>query len=96
MPYLANGLYFIFQTGTSSLYDPKEMIPMTFMGEFWRLPVIVITPLAILFLAFNIIRLMVILPRYGLKKVIVYNLLFTLLSLGSFFITPHYFYWLFD
>ncbi len=97
IPYWTNGLYHVFCCGTSSLFDPKSLLPMTIVGEAWRIPILILYPLLMGYLLFSLIRFIVIVVRYrkpGLNNMII--LIFNLLIIGAYFFTPHYFYWLLD
>lgn len=97
IPYWANGLYHVFCVGTSSLFDPKSLLPMTIIGEAWRIPVLISYPLLLGYLLFSLIRFIVVVARYrnpGFNNILI--LVFNLLIIGTYFFTPHYFYWLLD
>jgi len=97
LPYWANGLYYVFSSGTTSLYDPKALLPMTLMGEIWRIPVLVFYPVILAYLLFSLIRFMVIVFRRKNPGIInVMILIYNLLIIVTFFFVPHYFYWLLD
>ncbi|HOH84632.1 MAG TPA: hypothetical protein PLI16_08470, partial [Bacteroidales bacterium] len=97
IPYWTNGLYHVFCCGTSSLFDPKSLLPMTIIGEAWRIPILVLYPLFMGYLLFSLIRFIVLVVRRknpGIINVVI--LLFNLLIIAVFFFVPHYFYWLLD
>jgi len=97
IPFWTNGLYHVFCCGTSSLFDPKSLLPMTIIGEVWRIPVLVLYPVLLIYLLFSLIRFIVVVIKH--KNPGVYNLLiliFNLLIIVAYFFTPRYFYWLLD
>jgi len=97
IPYWTNGLYHVFCCGTSSAFDPKSLLPMTIIGEVWRIPVLLLYPLLMGYLLFSLIRFIVVVARYrnpGLNNILI--LVFNLLIIATYFFTPHYFYWLLD
>jgi len=97
LPYWTNGLYRIFAAAVSSAYDPKTLIPMTLIGEIWRIPVLVLYPVILCYLLFSFIRFIVVIIRKrkpGWENVLI--LLYNLLIIAAYFFTPHYFYWLLD
>ena len=97
IPFWANGLYHVFCCGTSSLFDPKSLLPMTIIGEVWRIPVLVLYPLLLIYLLFSLIRFIVVVVKNknpGVNNLLI--LIFNLLIIVAYFFTPHYFYWLLD
>lgn len=97
IPYWTNGLYHVFYNGTSSAFDPKALLPMILIGEFWRIPVLVLYPLLLIYLLFSLIRFIVVVIKNknpGVSNLLI--LIFNLLIIVAYFFTPHYFYWLLD
>ena len=97
LPYWTNGLYQVFHHGTTSLFDPKAMLPMTLVGEIWRLPILLLFPLILLYLLFSLIRFIIVVIRRekpGINNILI--LIYSLLTLGIQFLLPGYFYWLLD
>lgn len=97
IPYWANGLFFVFRHGTSSAYDPKGLIPMLWLSEGWRLPLLILFLLMVVFLLFNLIRLIA--RGFNSKPYGKYNtisLIWSILCILSFAGVPSYFYWLMD
>jgi hypothetical protein len=97
LPYWTNGLYQVFSKGTSSMFDPKALLPMTIIGEFWRLPILLLYPFILLYLVFSFIRFIIVVIRRdkpGINNILI--LIFSLLTMGVQFLLPGYFYWLLD
>ncbi|MCK9611916.1 MAG: hypothetical protein WC401_04740 [Bacteroidales bacterium] len=97
MPYWANGLFYVFSEGTSSLYDPKSLLPMNIIGEIWRIPILLLYGLLLVYLASSFIWVIISSisqRKAGTAQIII--LIFNLLVVASYFFSPHYFYWLLD
>jgi hypothetical protein len=97
LPYWTNGLYHVFCCGTSSAYDPKSLLPMTLIGEVWRIPVLILYPVLLIYLLFSLIRFIVVViknKKPGINNILI--LIFNVLIIAANFFTPHYFYWLLD
>ncbi len=96
-PYWISGLYPVFRNETSAMFDPKALLPMTLMGEFWRLPILMLYPLIFLYLLFSLIRFIIVVIRReepGINNFLI--LFYSLLTLGIHYLLPGYFYWLLD
>ena len=94
--YWANGLHYVFSGGTSSLYDPKDLVPYIDIGVIWSAPVMffhiliwLLVPVPIILAAINIRR-----ERFNYKDT--FTLIVIALLVLSFFITPNYMYWFLD
>ncbi len=97
LPYWTNGLYFVFSAGLSSAFDPKELLPMTLIGEFWRIPVLIFYPVIVLYMIFSLIRFIVIvIKKKKFEPINILILTYNILVIAAYFFTPHYFYWLLD
>jgi len=97
IPYWTNGLYHVFCCGTSSSFDPKSLLPMTLIGEVWRIPILFLYPLILLYLIFSFIRIIVVVIRkknLGTNELLI--LISSILVIVTAYFTPHYFYWLLD
>jgi len=95
LPYWVNGLYVVFVHGTSSAFEPQYLLPMSIIGEIWRIPVLVLYPLILIYLVFSFIRFVVMVIKYyrpKAKNLLI--LLFNILIIVAWFFVPHYFYWL--
>ncbi len=94
--YWANGLHFVFSEGTSSLYDPKDLIPYIDIGVLWSVPVMffhvliwLLVPIPVILAILNIRK-----ERVNYKDAV--TLLVIALLILSFFTTPNYMYWFLD
>ena len=82
-------------TAKVTIFDPKALIPMTWIGDFWRLPIL------LLFLASVVgVPTSVVLAGFGLRKrqwrgaVVV--ALCTGVTVAAYLSSPNYMYWLMD
>ncbi len=97
VPYWTNGLLHVFGKGASTTFDPKALLPMTILGEAWRLPILVMHPLVLVYLVFSLVRFIVVIVRRnkpGLNNILI--LIYTLLNIALLFFIPQYFNWLLD
>lgn len=98
LPFWSLGLHRIFwQEGFSYLFDPKERIPMSLMGELWRFPVLLLQVLIPMALLLYLILLIIRLVKKKDASVYLYNMIVLLaLPLIQRLLLPHYLKWLVD
>ncbi len=95
-PYWANGLHFVFSGGTSSLYDPKDLIPYVDIGIIWSVPVLFFHMLIWLIVPLPVILAVINIRKEGVNYKDALTLLIIVLLVSSFYFTPDYMYWFMD
>jgi len=95
-PYWANGLQYVFSAGTSSLYDPKSLIPYTDINVVWNGVVMLFFVLAFILILIPIAFAVIDSIKNGFDKKYIYAAVFYLLIFAAFHFAPHYGYWFMD
>jgi len=95
-PYWANGLQYVFSAGTSSLYDPKSLIPYTDINVVWNGVVMLFFVLAFILILIPIAFAVIDSIKNGFDKKYIYAAGFYLLIFAAFRFAPHYGYWFMD
>ena len=95
-PYWANGLSYIGCGGGT--YDPKGLVPMAYIGEFWRIPIMLFYPIELILIPTTFVILIV--TSIKSKKIDLITLLgiviiATTIAL-NYFINTDYWAWLMD
>ena len=95
-PYWANGLHHVFSNGTSSMYDPKDILPYSEIGIIWSASVLMYHILIWIIIPFPVVLWILDIKNNGftLKDYLIIVVL--LLIAASFYITPNYMYWFLD
>lgn len=96
LPYWANGLYYVFASGTSSLYDPKSLLPYTDISVIWSILVLAFHLFAYFLILIPIIIATLDIRKNGFDKKYLYAVSVYLLIFASFYFAPHYMYWFLD
>jgi len=95
-PYWANGLQYVFSAGTSSLYDPKSLIPYTDINVVWNGVIMLFFVLAFILILIPIAFAVIDSIKNGFDKKYIYAAGFYLLIFAAFRFAPHYGYWFMD
>lgn len=95
-PYWANGLQYVFSAGTSSLYDPKSLIPYTDINVVWNGVAMLFFVLAFILILIPIAFAVIDSIKNGFDKKYIYAAGFYLLIFAAFRFAPHYGYWFMD
>ena len=96
MPYWANGLHHVFSTGTSSLYDPKSLLPHNDISFLWNTLVMVFYLFAFILILIPLIITILDIRKNGFDKKYIYSFIVYLLIFVPFYFTPNYMYWFLD
>lgn len=96
IPYWANGLHHIFWSGTSSLYDPKSLLPYSDISVVWNSGVMLFYLLAFLLILVPVILAILDIRKNGFSKKYLYATAVYLLIFAAFQFTPNYMYWFLD
>jgi hypothetical protein len=99
-PYWANGLFYVFSTGSvSTAYDPKAILPYIEFGETWSdivvyfyLACIILIPTVLIRFAFKWFKN----ANHTKSSYDILTIFFLVLLIISFFATPNFFGWLAD
>lgn len=95
-PFWANGLHHVFSNGTTSMYDPKDLLPYTEIGSLWALPVLLFHVLILLIIPVPIMLWILDIKKNGFGKKEYFIIGSLVLITLTFFTTPHYMYWFMD
>jgi hypothetical protein len=95
-PYWANGLQYVFASGTSSMYDPKSLIPYTDIYVIWNGGVMLFFLLAFILILIPVASAVIDSIKNGFDLKYIYAAGFYLLIFAAFRLTPHYGYWFMD
>jgi hypothetical protein len=95
-PYWAYALQDIFATGGNSCYDPKALLPMALMGEYWRFPVLILQMLVWPLSLFILLREIIIFRANRKLLPLLLIVLMVLLQAVVVVFTPGYLEWLLD
>jgi len=95
-PYWANGLQFVFNAGTSSMYDPKSLLPYTDIGIAWSIGVMAFFLLAFILILAPVFLAVIDSVKNGFDKKYIYAFGFYLLIFAAFRLTPYFGYWFMD
>ena len=96
IPYWANGLQYVFASGTSSVYDPKSLLPYTDLNNFWSIPVMLFFLSAYILVIIPVILSVIDLRKNGFDKKYIFSAALYSLTFVSFYLAPHYLYWFLD
>jgi len=96
IPYWANGLQYVFSSGTSSMYDPKSLIPYSDINVIWNGGVMLFFLLAFILILIPVASAVINSIKNGFDKKYIYGAGFYLLIFAAFSLTPHYGYWFMD
>ena len=96
IPYWANGLQYVFSAGTTSLYDPKSLIPYTDIYYLWNSMVMAFNLFAYILVLIPVILAILDIRKNGFNKKYVYAAAAYALIFVSFYLAPHYMYWFLD
>lgn len=95
-PYWANGLQYVFSSGTSSLYDPKSLIPYTDINVIWNGGAMLFFLLAFILILIPLAFAVIDSIKNGFDLKYIYAAGFYLLIFAAFRLTPYYGYWFMD
>lgn len=96
IPYWANGLEYVFSSGTSSMYDPKSLIPYADINVIWSGGVMLFYLLAFVLILIPVATAVIDSVKNGFAVKYVYAAGFYLLIFAAFSLAPHYVYWFLD
>jgi hypothetical protein len=96
LPYWANGLHYIFASGTSSLYDPKSLLPYSDISYVWNTVVMAFHLFAFILIIIPVIIAIIDIRKNGFDKKYLYAVVLYLLIFVSLHFTPQYMYWFLD
>jgi hypothetical protein len=96
LPYWANGLQYVFASGTSSLYDPKSLLPYSDISYVWNTVVMAFHLFAFILIIIPVIISIIDIRKNGFDKKYLYGVIMYLLIFVSFYFAPHYMYWFLD
>jgi hypothetical protein len=96
-PYWVNGVFRASDVAAGGAYDPKALPPMTWIGELWRVPVIILYPLAFLWATVVLAAALRAIFTTGGKSRWAWAVIITsAITLGSLLYCPGYGPWLMD
>lgn len=96
VPYWANGLHYVFAAGTSSLYDPKSLLPYCDISFVWNSVVMAFHLFAFILIIIPAVIAIIDIRKNGFDKKYLYAVVLYLLIFVSFYFAPHYMYWFLD
>ena len=96
IPYWANGLQYVFSGGTTSLYDPKSLIPYTDIYYAWNTMVMAFNLFAYILILIPVILAILDIRKNGFNRKYVFAAAAYALIFVSFYLAPHYMYWFLD
>ncbi len=96
IPYWANGLQYVFSGRTTSLYDPKSLIPYTDIYYLWNTVVMLFNLFAYILVIIPVIFAIIDIRKNGFDKKYAYAVVFYSLIFVSFYFAPNYMYWFLD
>ena len=96
IPYWANGLQHVFWSGTSSMYDPKSLLPHNDISFVWNSGVMLFYLLAFILIIVPIILAILDMRKNGISRKYLYAAMFYLLIFAAFRFAPNYMYWFLD
>jgi len=96
MPYWANGLHHVFSTGTSSLYDPKSLLPYNEISFLWNSLVMAFHLFAFILILIPLIIAVLDIRKNGFDKKYIFAFFVYLLIFVPFYFAPNYMYWFLD
>lgn len=95
-PYWANGLHYVFVSGTSSLYDPKSLLPYADISVIWSITVMAFHLFAFLLIIIPVVIALLDIRKNGFDKKYLYAVVIYIFIFVSFYFAPHYMYWFLD
>ncbi len=95
-PYWANGLHHVFAMGTTSLYDPKSLLPYTDINVTWSIFVMAFHLFAYILILVPVIIAIIDIRKNGFDTKYLYAVAAYLLIFVSFYFAPYYMYWFLD
>lgn len=96
IPYWANGLQHVFWSGTSSMYDPKSLLPYSDISVVWNSGVMLFYLLAFILIIVPVILAILDMRKNGISRKYLYAAAFYLLIFAAFQFAPNYMYWFLD
>lgn len=96
IPYWANGLQYVFSGGTTSLYDPKSLIPYADVYYVWNTMVMAFNLFAYILVLIPVILAILDIKKNGFNIKFVYAAAAYGLIYVSFYFAPNYMYWFLD
>ena len=96
IPYWANGLQFVFSSGTTSLYDPKSLLPYADIYYVWNTVVMLFNLFAYVLVLIPVILAIIDIKKNGFDKKYIYAAAVYSLTFVSFYLAPNYMYWFLD
>ncbi len=96
IPYWANGLHHIFWSGTTSLYDPKSLLPYSDISVVWNSGVMLFYLLAFVLIIVPLIFAVIDIRKHGFGRKYLYAAAVYLLIFAAFQFAPNYLYWFLD
>ncbi|MEO8512354.1 MAG: hypothetical protein ABI543_02215 [Ignavibacteria bacterium] len=96
MPYWANGLHHAFASDTTSLYDPKSLLPYTDISVVWSIFVMAFHLFAYILVLLPVILAFIDIRKNGFNIKYIFAVSVYLFIFASFFFAPYYLYWFLD
>lgn len=96
IPYWANGLHNAFWSGTTSLYDPKSLLPYTDISAVWHSGVMLFYLMAFVLIIIPLVFAIVDIRKNGFGRKYLYAAAVYLLIFAAFQFAPNYLYWFLD
>lgn len=96
IPYWANGLHQVFWSGTSSMYDPKSLLPYMDISVVWSTGVMLFYLLTFLLILVPLIIAILDIRKNGFSRKYLYAAAVYLLIFAAFRFAPNYMYWFLD
>ncbi len=96
LPYWANGLHHVFSQGTSSMYDPKSLLPHNDISFVWNSLVMAFHLFAFILILIPVIIAILDIRKNGFDKKYIYAFIVYLLIFVPFYFAPNYMYWFLD
>jgi hypothetical protein len=96
LPYWANGLHHVFWSGTSSLYDPKSLLPFNDISFIWNSAVFLFYALAFVLIIIPLFLAIIDSRKNGFNGKYIIAASAYLLIFVVFRFAPNYLYWFLD